>query len=480
MRKNRIHTHLSFLPYLYMALLLIGLNGCDKNSSINPMDEETPILLQLQSGNLTESTNPSRELRIDQLAVLVFKQKGNKEVFSYRAKLLTEATHKNDSRYELLVSLRKSIAHEKYTVVIIANYDLPTQMGYMEGIERTTALATMTYSAQADNNTYVWDNANNRPFPMWGETEPKEITNNTNFETIYMLRAVAKIDIGFDTDKNGEFDGLSKNGNPYSLETIYIYRSHNAGVVAPREDVISNPYTEGLKVTSPTLPEKTLTLNPPIRFDVLATTSGVTDLIYLAESNEGKVKDIQKTTSLILGIKHESFKNTMEGQAPNIRYFKADIANKGEINTLPILRNHHYIIGIQELIGEGNETPDIADEGGINSVIAVNVLNWIPKNSELQVEGEQIFNISERQISLPYAKDVVYNFTFSTNLKQEQISITTDETTKESLEIKLDYTNKKISVKTLMENTRGKVNVYSFHIYAGRMKIQIVIKQTSK
>lgn len=482
---KRKQYNLIHLSGIYSILILCFLiTSCIAKEDIKSiMNDETHINLHVKNSRLgtISSGNSNRETRINDLAVLVFEGKGTDEIFSYRAELSGIEYIVDKNHFEVNVKLRKSVKGEKYTLVLIANHNLPKNMGYMEGISKSSALETMVYDSHLAGNNYIWYNKNNIPFPMWGETEPQIITENSTFKVVYLLRAVAKIDLGFNYEltNNGTsefYSELLKNGEPYSLESVHLYRSKNQGAVVPFLPNISNMYESNIKVTAPTtIQSEGDDFNSPILFDGFSTTTIVNNTIYLAENVAGVLADSKTTTSLVLGLKHPSLSNMSSGVESNTRYFRADITNKDTKETLPIKRNHRYVIGIKQITGEGSKTPEEADKK--HSTITITVAEWNFVSPNLIINGEQTFSISQRETTVDKSLGSSHIFNFTTNLPNHQIRI--DNKYPNDIDITLDISTQTITVVTKKENTSATPITYTFDILAGQMKIGMTIKQKS-
>lgn len=475
---------LQYIVASIVFLVVLGLQSCDMNDNHAHIYTDTDITLKVKAagGNRPYGGNSvGRETRIDNIALLVFVEKGGGSVFAYRAPVSSFV--QNSEHAELQVKLRKSVSNEQYTLVLLANQNFPAGdlMKYMEGMDKETALSSFTFESKSTSNDYIWYNKNDKSIPMWGELESQVITENSKFEPIYLLRALAKVDVGFNyqvsSDGQESHTELLKDGKSYSIESIYLYRSVDKGRTMPDYNLVQHRNTPKIRVDKPTLPE--VLYNAPIEYKDLSTTTIITQTIYLAENAGGVPEETENTTSLVLGIKHPSFNNTENEVETHTRYFRADIANQTDQATRPILRNHRYVVGIDNITGIGSETPEEADKGGREIVITVTVADWTVVDPNLVVNGEQTFYISQRKATLDSGISSSYAFDFKTNLPKEKVTIELPEgsTAKEYLTITLDYDAKKITVSAKKDNTTGQPLTHQFAIQAGRMKISMKVIQ---
>lgn len=486
MKNTHSLQYMTSLMVLVLSLTM-GLYSCDLNNSQSEYTyAETDITLKVKAvGNNAPFSRKSseREMRLDNIALLVFEKKAGVEVFSYRAEITKIEFNSSTQNTELNVKLRKSLKGELYTLVLIANHDLPSQLGFMEGIAKDIALASITFMSQGSESDYIWSNINDKAFPMWGELNAQSISDNSTFDVIYLLRALAKIDVGFNyqvtSDGQESHSELNKDDIAYSLESIHLYRSRKQGRTTPDFAFVNNAYAGSIKVGQPSLIDGDDLFNPPILFKDLSTTTTVNKTLYLAENAAGLAKDTEKTTSLVLGIKHPSFNNTENGEETHTRYFRADIANASDYITRPILRNHRYVVGIDNITGIGSETPEEADKGGREVLITVSVTDWSIVDSDLIVNGEQKFYISQRQVVLESSIGSTHLFDFDTNLPKDKVKIEVAQgsTAEEYLTINLDFDTKRIKVDTKKANSSGQPMKHTFIIRAGRMNISMKVEQ---
>lgn len=466
--------------YVMAACLAFLLHSCSADENFRPVDTSdlTSITMQVRSAGIPVTRaggdgSVTRETRIDNLSVLVFRNDNGNETFAYKANV-RDITYTGQGLYELTVRLRKSMDNEAYSLVLIANHALTSSMANAAGTPKATMLNGFTFDSNLSGGNYTWYNTADKAFPMWGETEPKTINELTEFNVVPLLRAIAKIDIGFNytihNDGSEQSAELLKNDEPYSLESLYLYRSNNQGRVVPDASSVSGS-NGNIGVTAPSLVTGSA-FNQPVLFEGLSTTKTVKETIYLAESAAGLPKDTESTTSLVLGIKHSSFSNTSSGSETNTRYFRADIQNEGETSTRAILRNHRYVVGIRGIKGEGSETPDEADKGSVEGKINVTITDWVFIDPDLTVNGEQQFSISQRNVELKNAGDS-HTLIFDTNLPAGRVRLDTSELTS-AFTVVLDFSTKRI---TVTANTSGTSIEETFHILAGEMKIAVTIRQ---
>ena len=94
--------------------------------------------------------------------------------------------------------MKKSVRGESYYLVLLANADEVNPSG---NPTQTEVLEQCTFAATTGGNP-GFPHSEGTTLPMWGESIPQVIDSDTNFGTISFYRAVARVDIGVNFQKD--------------------------------------------------------------------------------------------------------------------------------------------------------------------------------------------------------------------------------------------------------------------------------------
>ncbi|HBX44641.1 MAG TPA: hypothetical protein DEG28_01950 [Porphyromonadaceae bacterium] len=397
----------------------------------------------------------------DGLYVMVFKvEADNSEVFDYIAPI-TERTGNN-----LTVKLVRSQDAVKYRIVIVANSAVP--MPVSEGKTKEDVLKEIIFENHGKWNAASSDDFT--PFPMWGEIdEPIEVKENTPEQTIRLLRAIARVDIGLNFEDTPEtFESVLGLAN-FKLKSVRVYRTLDKGHMAPDKAVYSNG-----SVTAPTIPADA-TPNAdtaPLVYELTTAADSYIREIYLPEANKGT--DMDNAPCIVIGGYYGA------GNTTDVSYYRIDFAvydNDGKIlNYLDILRNHRYRMNVKDVTGPGFTNPEDA-LNSIPSNIVTNVIPWDESILEMHVEGKYYFGIDRREVTLSHTAGSAGAITFETNLPAEDVAIQWENTSQAHFMADLDYNNKVINVTANnINDTQAYLEEY-FSIQAGSFTIRVKVVQ---
>lgn len=329
---------------LMVAVMMALWAGCTADEMT--ADGEVTLTLQLSLPGSEEdvdtraiSAATESILDISQLKVLVFKVSGSKEVFAY------EAPQVKLQNGKYTATLRQSTQGESYRLVIIANAGKKLPF-IAEGTEKSAALKLITFNCSSAWNAN--SDSNYSPIPMWGEAGSARVISAAMTESITLLRALARIDVG--CLLSGETaTGLSN----FQLKTVSVYRTRNKGYVAP---VNGGTITNNV-VTNVSVPADA-GVNGKVTYTCTDNKSVVRS-IYVAETAQGSNRN--NNVCLVIGGTYNGSTN----------YYRVDL--KSGNSYIPLKRNCRYVVSIKSVSNAGYSTEALALDGDKTVVIATNV-----------------------------------------------------------------------------------------------------------
>ncbi|NDV60270.1 BACON domain-containing protein [Bacteroides sp. 519] len=374
------------LLLLFTSLVLLLSSGCseeDSNRTITPPNKgETSTEVELTL-RIPSITNPAtrfigekEECEIKEVSVLIFidRDDGNGEVYFahyYGREIGVDkaATPDGGATYKFKTQLKNSEnATDKYRLVVIANMQTAIQKLLNAGsintsLKKAQVLELIQYEVPEDDGWNATSTTNYTPLPFWGETGkidlPTSVQNN-KLGTIYLLRAVARVDVGLNFLKNGnnkidessEPQGLSN----FKLEEVYVYNVNKKGYVALVNGANVNTYS----ATPPSIPAEGK-YDTPLSYDIADGEYGLKHTIYISEANLNAASmTFANATCVVLGGKYNE-EGEYDGE--DISYYRVEFFDPTVTDAdkwLDIIRNHRYTINITKVNGSGYDTKEIA------------------------------------------------------------------------------------------------------------------------
>lgn len=334
----------------------------------------------------TRSLSESQENAINDVCILAFKA----GVLSYIKK--SDVIENNEL---VKVSLKSSTnSADTYKLVVLANaYELLKPIAGNDLI----GLNGLTYNEIQDilNKTGI----NEVMYPsggsivMWGELPYQEIKSSNNNFSVYLIRAIARIDVGtgaisFNPDNmQATWGGLSN----FTLEGVYIYKPNNAYSFIP---LVSNFDDTNKKVTQPSPIGTRLT--SPLYYTVTGGISIVRS-IYVPEADvkmgtQGTSGDNNHMNRMAVIVK-----GSYNGNASS--YYRLDLINSEKALT-NVLRNHLYQLNIKSVSGNGYTNPDDAYKS-FSENMEVEVLEWNDGAiGEIVFDNQYMLGVNKGQFAL--------------------------------------------------------------------------------
>lgn len=355
---------------------------CDGNIPQHKTDEMVYMTMKLYTTHINQAVSRAEkegvsgsafENTINDIQVLVFKVRDDIEYFDYIA---PQNKSTLNGQQVITIALKPSTEkQEKYSLVVMANVgDIGNIVDKFNPSFTTKeeALNEFTFTVSKTQIERSWKEDNQTIYlPMWGYREPSVITPEVDEngitqildEEMQLLRSVARVDVG-----------IKKEIENFELTDIHIFNCVNKGLVAPNKnaDLAEVIYTnlnnfQGIMVNNPSLPAEINRL-PRVDFTYIQseeTTDGVSLMkrtIYLPEAPKSTKNTpcASDATCLVVG----GFYN----QTTKKCYYRIDFATfeNGKVNQetpttyWDLLRNHCYVVIINEVNGAGTATPEEA------------------------------------------------------------------------------------------------------------------------
>lgn len=439
---------------------------------LNTADLQDPK--QGKAGTRAMDNTAEKKIDPDLLNILVFKTdtESSAEIFYYKApvsgSIVIDETVRN--RAVVTVKLVKSLsADEKYRIVVVGNYNMEN-ITLLENItEKTDVMEQLAYAVPGKWNAGAADYT---PFPMWGETRPVAITENTTLETVDLYRALARVDVGLNF--RSEAGKLTENTNglsEFKLKEINIFRTYNLGFVGPTNN--TTPATE------PFIPDNAVrrTDNSPLIYTIPEDT-GVDRYvreIYLPEADAPASPTNQNTHCVVVG---GYYKGSAE-----VSYYRLDFAADsptGERAYQPVLRNHRYVFNITQVRGPGYVSTQAAlVSTPTKDMLNYDVIVWDENIHELHVNGKYYFGLDQRDLKLTHQENDLKTISYQTNLPvTETISFEWKNGASSVFEVSsTDTGNQEITIRTKSDNTSTAAIIDTLYIKSGPFNIPVHVEQ---
>ncbi|MCD7901972.1 MAG: FimB/Mfa2 family fimbrial subunit [Bacteroides sp.] len=440
-------------------------------TDVPQQDSEIMIQVKLPGTSSLEDTRgltDQNENHLADLMVLAFDVNGN---YLYKSEArLTEEGYGGNVR-TCYVSLKKG----ECDLMFLANCK--------------SILNSFTIPADATKDTFrnglpvslsgKWNAGSNyTPLPMWGEKNEVTILPNISFkdeEAVYLIRAIAKVDVTIDRD-------LVPTEN-LQLKSILFYHGASSSHIIPDEAVWDgvNHKVTGISSGSGSYTSK----NQAMEYEEsdLDTDGFLTNTIYVPETSAGSENALPVTPSLVIEADYN-------GEAS---WYRIDFLDE-EKNFISLLRNYRYEVKITGVQGRGYADKNEAytarsqnleveiftyQDGSLTNIMydGQYFLAWNPKEFEFSREARSESSTDNKlTLETNYEEGWEWTKTVDKNgnevtwvrLAAEQQSGPKDKATTVSLLI--DNPNQ--------ENTKSRIAY--LHFTAGRMDMSVEVTQTDQ
>jgi hypothetical protein len=315
----------------------------------------------------TRAANPD-EGAVDRVYLLLFENIGGVRTYRYRI-VADNISAVSGTQKTFSAILPMGV----YDIAVLANAtEIINGSGISFGDTKEQVLGALV-----ETNTGKWSRSN---IPMWGQKNDQTIGEGTDFtgsKAIPMIRMIAKIEIDVTPNAAGT------NSENFSLTDIRLYNYSSRGTLVPDP---GNWQPAETKVTYPTTPAGGYATmrypdKEPLVFD--------SKIFYTYEAPAGgKGAAMASNTCLIIG-------GSYRGGAPS--YYRVDFVDKGSAPDafLPLLRNHHYLVKIVNVAGDGYPTPEIAFET-VRSNMEATIVRWNDGGmDDVVVDGQNSLEVSK-------------------------------------------------------------------------------------
>ena len=391
---------------LWMALLVpIWISSCVQEGAFDSAEEtlkegEVKMIIKLKTtdGFAPQSKGLTETEESDIRDVLVFAFRLNKLSYIKEASSVDNSTQKSFTA--ILNASASSATANNYKSMILAN--------------AKTTVATDTWGAligksYAEVQAALHKTITGKMYPeasgesiiMWGETGYVNITPEFIPPAIQLLRSVARIDVGVNSDGNNWL-GLAN----FNLKSVSVYRSNKSYALVP---LVDNRATEGgkIKVTAPSdIPSKN-EIDAPLTYAVENNKLSTVREIYVSESDI-KMDDTglsgdrnhQERMALVIGGSYTGGVET---------FYRVDFLSGAGKTLANVLRNHQYQFNITQVVGAGYATPKEAYQArAIN--MSVEVVEWNDATLEdIVFDGQYYLTINQKQVKFNQFGDASEN-----------------------------------------------------------------------
>ena len=316
---------------------------------------------------------------VNRVYLLLFENKNGLRTYRYKISAENLSSVSNTQK-----TFSANLPVGVYDIAVLANAaEIINGSGIAFGDTKEQVLGALV-----ETNTGKWSNIS---IPMWGRMDNQTIGEESDFtgkNAIPMIRMMAKIEIDIAPDAAG-----ANNGN-FKLTDIRLYNYSARGALVPDPDAWPDD-NKALRPTEPAggyaamrYPDK-----EPLVFDAWS--------FYAYETPAGgKGAAMASNTCLIVGGSY---------RGGDVTYYRVDFVDESAPDAfLPLLRNHHYLITIIDVVGDGYPTPEIAFE-------------TTRSNMQTSVAGWNNSGMEEVAVDDPNSLEVSQSaFTFTNNAQTAQ------------------------------------------------------------
>lgn len=469
-----------FIRYILAPLLSVALFGCSTNPDTDGGSSNGSVTFRLNLdipglALASRAMSDAQETAIDysSVQVLIFQETAGGDIFRYKA-TITDQTPPT-----ITVQVPTSRASEKYRVVVLVNTPVQT---IADGTPKSTAMDQFVFSCVGKWNASSSDPAK---IPMWGESATSFVITKDMSMGMLLHRALARVDAGTlfkfnnpdpvtgqeygqkDTDKESVW-GLDN----FKITDIRVYRTRGQAYAASSSDrMLGNEVTEphfppsaGYNSDSGTqYPSLAEADQHPLVYTLPTAGESYLREIYIPESAFVNAStNMDNVPCLVVG----GYYGADNTSTPT--YYRADFATyvNGTVTAYrPVLRNHRYVFDIRSVSGPGAETPEEA-LNSVDSRLDINIIAWNEEPLDYYPPKHYYFNIESRNVvldpqapagdsenskSISYTTDLVLDGL--TPAKSISYGWSTPETADDFFSAEIDYTNSKIIITALEDNT---------------------------
>lgn len=301
----------------------------------------------------TRALTQADETEIRTLDLLVFEDDGNGGgKFRYRTQAQTAGTSGQNQSFRFALIPTK--ANSKDCFVLIANAsDAVNKLNPAVGTGKTDLLKELTFDTSAAWNS---ETGNFTPLPMWAEASgivvDQQNTSQNIDKTFYMLRAVARVDVGYKIPENPH-DNLGTADPACVITALQVRNTPNVSRVVPDKGILTTSANgNGFKVKAPSLAEKDQNGNDVAlgqsAYTAAQDQNGFWREVYVGEAKASEIpaEKLAKNPCLLVKVQDKG-------------WYRLDFVAPDD-KPLDILRNHRYRVNITAVTGPGYVNADDA------------------------------------------------------------------------------------------------------------------------
>jgi hypothetical protein len=369
----------------YIILAAFILAGCSDEIPDSPVippvipDEDGTVALTIQFPNSgvpsTYAVTADEENKIYNLHILSFIHNSSSSSSILDDKLAycieVDATSILDStttniKKAINVKIKNMI--ERQRLVLVANVPSSVILSTVcaEGRKMSEIINDLRFSGVA----WRTDPITTASFPMFGQMTDSIRFHSQSAEikhkiTFYMIRAVAKVNVG--VDMYGTGDPALGFGEIFKIQKVYVYNASESGYIAPHDDYLKHvPANDPPDNRVDTVLDKVnlITGGSRATFDVAFPSSGniLERSIYIPESGVLNVSENYTPAFLVVEATYDG----------GTYWYRIDFTQGNSY--VPVLRNHNYVFNITGVRAPGYTSPDAAANAPVSQFSAL-VLN---------------------------------------------------------------------------------------------------------
>jgi hypothetical protein len=351
--------------------------------------------VSIPKSQTTRALNATDENTIASVNVLAFRYDAANDVYYYAYHSTGRITTSGNRNPTYAVMAHILPEQQQFVVIANAAAEVNSLVSLLSATETRITKNRLLKRLQIDltDNGGKWNTGDEAhpftPLPMWGESLPVTVdahTGNISDTPLPLLRMVARIDVALTTDQP------EKTVDKFRLKEVYLYNYQARGCIVPAADAYNR---NEQRVLTPTLPadgndNAYKPVSTPVRFDRTDPQErAIQGEIYAFET--AATDERNQSTCLVVGGTYSPDGNFDE--AANT-YYRVDFRDMQTGDPIDLLRNHHYIINITEVMGEGYETPETAFAAQSVNLTA-EVLQWNQPHMDYVVfDGTSVLGIS--------------------------------------------------------------------------------------
>lgn len=383
---------LSIVTLLVLSATWTGCVRGDSDSSEGPQDRNMTLTVHVSvpgsssGGTRAGTQDDAPERNIEELDMLVFRNKDGEGAFKYRSRHSGRLVAESEFRFESMQTEDTDMNH----VVFIANAhsDVEAAMGNVNPDEpMDEILEKLTFAT--GNQWMDVRPGPNKSLPMYGEKADVSLNKASGavpFHKIEMLRAAARVDV-----KNAE-------GGTYGIAEVRVVNTMDKSRLVPDKDVFDE-FGEQVKAPSIATGANRLGVDGAIAKQGVQDGGGLwktsIEGVYVGEAEAGGT--YSERNCVLVNIPGAAATDPTKNN-----WYRIDLVEGTGADAKPraVLRNYHYTINIKSVTGPGLGTPDEA----FNNVpvnVECEILDWeMGMNQDVEFADGYSLKVNRSEVTL--------------------------------------------------------------------------------